>query len=52
MKIKPPDLHELVAAAGGYDRITPAMWAAFDQAMEPYHQARREISADDSRSCA
>jgi hypothetical protein len=47
MKIQPPDLQELVAAGGGYDRITPEMWAAFDHAMEVYEQTRRAALADD-----
>lgn len=28
-----PDLGELVERAGGYDRITPAMWAGFESAV-------------------
>jgi hypothetical protein len=47
MKISPPDLQELVEAAGGYDKITSEQWAAFDRAMNVYQQARREVSADD-----
>jgi hypothetical protein len=43
MKIGPPNLQELVTAAGGFGRITPEMWAAVDQAMEVYHRARREL---------
>jgi hypothetical protein len=38
----PPDLQELVAAAGGYDKITPGMWAAFDRAMADWQLRRRE----------
>jgi hypothetical protein len=47
MKNNPPDLQELVAAAGGYDKITPDMWAAFDRAVDAYQQARREGLAND-----
>jgi hypothetical protein len=45
VKIAPPDLQELVAAAGGFHRITPEMWAAFDQAMEEYQRQRRAALA-------
>jgi len=31
-----PDLQELVARFGRYDRITPAAWAQFDRDMEMY----------------
>jgi hypothetical protein len=42
MKISPPDLQELVEAAGGYDKITLDMWAAFDRAMADWQLRRRE----------
>jgi hypothetical protein len=48
----PPDLQELVAAAGGYKKITPEMWAAFDQAMDEYQKARREGLANDKANSA
>jgi hypothetical protein len=41
--LSPPDLQELVTAAGGCDKITPEMWAAFDDAMAEYQCARREV---------
>jgi hypothetical protein len=31
-----PDLQLLVRATGGYQAITPELWAAFDQAMARY----------------
>jgi hypothetical protein len=40
--MKPLDLQALVAGAGGYDKITPAMWAAFDGAMDTYQRTRRD----------
>jgi hypothetical protein len=43
----PPDLQELVVAVGGYDKITPEMWAAFDRAMDAYQQMRRNELAND-----
>jgi hypothetical protein len=46
--MKPPDLQiELVAMAGGYDKITPAQWAAFDRAMADYQRTRREAMETD-----
>jgi hypothetical protein len=48
----PPDLQELVAAVGGYDKIIPEMWAAFDRAMDAYQQARREELANDKTDSA
>jgi hypothetical protein len=40
---RPPDLQELVARHGGYDKITKAAWAAYDKAMAEYHIVRRVI---------
>jgi hypothetical protein len=31
---RPPDLQALVAEYGGYDKITPEAWAAYDAAAE------------------
>jgi hypothetical protein len=31
--IKPPCLQELVARFGGYDKITPEAWSAYDAAI-------------------
>jgi hypothetical protein len=42
MKLKPPNLQDLVAVAGSYDRITPAQWAVFDRAMHEHERTRRE----------
>jgi hypothetical protein len=42
VKNNPPDLQKLVAAAGGYDRITAQMWTEFDRATNAYQQARRD----------
>jgi hypothetical protein len=39
---KPPDLQELVAKHGGYDKITAKGWAEFDRAMAEWQQWRRE----------
>jgi hypothetical protein len=47
MKTSPPDLQELVAAVGGYDKITPEMRAAFDAAIDAYQQMRRNELAND-----
>jgi hypothetical protein len=38
---KPPDLQKLVAQYGGYNRITPEAWQAWDQANAAYQEARR-----------
>jgi hypothetical protein len=37
----PPDLQELVARHGGYDKITADAWRAFDCAMNEWRQALR-----------
>jgi hypothetical protein len=52
MKISPPDLQELVEAAGGYDKITRDMWAVFDRAMTDYQRERREAKPDDKAELA
>jgi hypothetical protein len=36
-----PDLQELVAEAGGYHRITEAMWREYDAAMADWQAAKR-----------
>jgi hypothetical protein len=41
MKPQPPNLQDLVAVAGGYDKIALTEWAAFDRAMDEYQAARR-----------
>jgi hypothetical protein len=41
---KPPDLQELVALFGGYDKITPEAWAEHDRAMVQWHHDRRVAS--------
>jgi hypothetical protein len=38
----PPDLQALVAAHGGYDKITPEAWAAYDAAMAEWQEQRRD----------
>jgi hypothetical protein len=38
---KAPDLQELIALHGGYDKITPEAWRRFDAAMSAWHHARR-----------
>jgi hypothetical protein len=38
-----PDLQELVAAFGGYDKITLEGWAAWDRANAEYQQYRRDV---------
>jgi hypothetical protein len=43
MNSSPPDLQALVAAAGGYEKISPETWAAFDHAMAGWRAERREI---------
>jgi hypothetical protein len=42
-----PDLQELVARHGGYDRITPEVWAEYDRAMAEW-QARRRTGSERS----
>jgi len=37
-----PDLQELVAHFGGYDKITPEAWAAYDRATAEWQQRRRK----------
>ena len=36
-----PNLQELVAEHGGYDKIPPAAWRAFDKAIEQWKQRVR-----------
>jgi hypothetical protein len=36
-----PDLQQLVRDAGGYQNITPEIWAAFDNAMRIWHAQYR-----------
>jgi hypothetical protein len=38
---RPPDLQALVTAHGGYDKITPEAWAAYDAAMAEWQERRR-----------
>jgi hypothetical protein len=52
MKTPPPDLQELVVIAGGYAKIAPEMWTAFDRAMDAYQEARREVKFDDKADLA
>lgn len=33
LRESPPDLQELVLAHGGFDRITPEAWLAYDRAL-------------------
>jgi len=40
--VGPPDLQELLARFGGYDKITPEAWAAYDKAMAVWQRRRRE----------
>ena len=40
--IDPPDLQALVAAHGGYDRITLEAWAEYHRAMAKWQAQRRE----------
>jgi hypothetical protein len=37
----PPDLQELVARHGGYNKITPEAWAEWDAANEAWQAARK-----------
>jgi hypothetical protein len=37
-----PDLQALVAAHGGYDKITPEAWAEYDAAMNAWQAQRKE----------
>jgi hypothetical protein len=39
---RPLDLQALVAAHGGYDKITPEAWAAYDAAMAEWQERRRD----------
>jgi hypothetical protein len=36
-----PDLQALVRQCGGYDKISPATWRAWDEANEQWQQRRR-----------
>jgi hypothetical protein len=38
-----PNLQNLVAAFGGYDKITPEAWAEWDRACAEYQQYRRDV---------
>jgi hypothetical protein len=38
-----PDLQALVAQCGGYNKITPELWAAWDRANEEYQERRRRM---------
>jgi hypothetical protein len=40
--IDAPDLHALVAAHGGYDKITSEAWTEYDRAMSAWQAQRRE----------
>ena len=39
-----PDLQELVARHGGYDKISPEAWAEHDRAMAEWQERRRARS--------
>jgi hypothetical protein len=43
-----PDLQQLVAKHGGYNRITPEAWAEHDRAMAQW-QERRKLRASEGR---
>jgi hypothetical protein len=45
----PPDLQALVAAAGGYEKISPEMWAAFDRGMAEWRAQRSETLRREAR---
>jgi hypothetical protein len=47
MTMRPPDLQELVARFGGYDKITPEAWAEYDRAMAEWQLKRREVIAQE-----
>jgi hypothetical protein len=47
MTMRPPDLQELVARFGGYDKITPEAWAEYDRAMAEWQIKRREMIAQE-----
>jgi hypothetical protein len=40
--MNPPDLQQLVAEFGGYNKITPDAWAQHDKVMDAYQTAIRE----------
>jgi hypothetical protein len=42
---RPPDLQELVARFGAYNRITPEAWVEWDRAVADYHVRRRDLLA-------
>jgi hypothetical protein len=44
---KVPDLQELAARYGGYNKITPAGWTQWDRANAEYQATRREILANE-----
>jgi len=47
--MRPPDLQALVAEAGGYEKISPEMWAAFDRAMAVWRAQRSETLRREAR---
>ena len=38
-----PDLQALIQQCGGYDKITPKLWAAWDRANAEWQERRRRI---------
>lgn len=45
-----PRLDELIERAGGYDKITPAMWADYDRRVERWQaDYREEIRSEQGR---
>jgi hypothetical protein len=45
-----PDLQELVARFGRYDKITPEAWPEYDAATETYRAWLRRLTPDDQRA--
>jgi hypothetical protein len=45
----PPNLQALVAAAGGYEKITAAMWTEFDHALAEWRAQRSETLRREAR---
>jgi Fe-S cluster biosynthesis and repair protein YggX len=49
---RPPDLQQLVAKHGRYDKITPAAWAEWDAQDTRYQTERRRRLTEESRDIA
>jgi hypothetical protein len=46
----PPDLQQTIEAFGGYDKVTPDAWAAYDKAMAKWLELYRSRHVDEQIS--